>query len=230
MAYLSSNAPLPQNSLNSPPAWKVAEANARLYENFMASRTGRERVYADLPGADSFWALGAGTAKDASVQIGASELARRSVLNGLSPLGVENTSTAVGAVGPTGQPLYAQPPAVYTLNGPGGQAMGASPVYTPDSPILPQAAPVPSQFGYLAPSQQSPVLPAAPSQSPVPAAGPCTQRGIAGIAPPWGDAFVAFPPQCAAVSGPSSGQWWALGILGAGLVGLAAMNKKRGRR
>ena len=60
MAFLSSNAPLPQNSLQPPPAWKVAASNARLYANAQASMTGRERVYSDLPGIESFWGEGAG--------------------------------------------------------------------------------------------------------------------------------------------------------------------------
>lgn len=229
MAFLSSNAPLPQNSLQPPPAWKVAASNARLYANAQASMTGRERVYSDLPGIESFWGEGAGLARDAAYIIPASEMARRSVLNGLTPLGTASSvASDTGAMSPViGQPIAANPPQVLSLNAPAAQAVGASPVVFPTSPTMPIGAPTPGPYGYMKPGgSQMQHARRAPHVQPGQSSIPCASRGVSGYAPPWSDAFAVVTGQCGAR--PSSMNWWVLGILGAGLVGLAHAGK-RGR-
>ena|SRR5579872_2128820 len=231
MAYFSSNAPLPQNSLDPPPAWEVAQANARLYANAQASRTGRERVYADLPDVESFWGEGPGLAKDASQIIPASELARQSVLNGLVPFGMSNNgngnATALGAVGPDGQPIYGQAPQVFSLNAPSGNATGMSPANS--DPSMPIAAPVPSPFGYLKAmaSGKPGVSKRAPCHQSQDATLPCPNRGVSGYAPPWSDAFAMTVEGSQAQSGGGNRGWIALAILGGGLFALAHAGKGR---
>lgn len=110
MAYMSSSAPLPQNSLMPPPAAKVAASNARIARDFLASRTGRERVYSTLPTAASFWGMGPGLAVDANQMIGQSETARQSVLIGLGlPANLEE---------PTLDQITTAAPTVVSLNAP----------------------------------------------------------------------------------------------------------------
>ena len=228
MAYFSSDAPLPQNSLDPPPAWKVAASNTRLYQNAQASRTGRERVYADLPDVESFLSEGAGLTVDAAYIIPASELARRSVLNGLSPLGADSNATAAGATSPTGQPIYGQAPQVFSLNAPSAQAIGASPATSSQS--MPQAAPVPTQYGYFK-AAEGPALPVRKFPTVIQPGGElaCQQRGVSGYAPPWSDAFAIVAGKCPSGSGGNKAMpWVVLAILGAGLVGLTQAGK-RGR-
>lgn len=83
MSYVSSSAPLPQNSTMAPPAAEAAASQRRLWQDFEASRRGRERVYANLPTAADLYALSPGLAVDAQRILTQSETARQSVLNGL---------------------------------------------------------------------------------------------------------------------------------------------------
>ena len=224
MAYFSSDAPLPQNSLNPPPAWKVAASNRRLYENAMASQSGRERVYADLPDAESFLSEGAGLVVDASYIIPASEMARRSVLNGLVVPATGNPSS--GAVGPNGQPISGQTPIVYSLNAPTGQATGASPSFTPQTPTMPQAAPITTGYGYVNPPPTMEIATRPPIVEP--SSPGCVKRGLSGYTPPWSDAFAAVADRnCGCNGGSKKGFWIVAAILGAGVLGLANSGKGR---
>lgn len=198
--FLPNNASLPQNSLNPPTAQEIQATNARLYQNFMASRTGRERVYSTLPTVESFWGEGAGLAKDASEIIPGSELARRSVLNGLSPLNGHSNAAATAAT-VTGTPVLATAPTVLSLNAPSHSlTMPTSSVpsnlVSPTQTIMPAAAPVPGPYGYMNP-------PAIPSMAALPAPASVqndgmvqSSCGLSGYAPPWSDAFAtAVAPQ-----------------------------------
>lgn len=109
MAYVSSSAPLPQNSLMPPPADEVAASNARILANFEASRTGRERVYATLPTAAELWDVSSGLAVDANQRLGESEYARQSVLIGMGlPAELAGGSLAE---------IQANAPQIVSLNG-----------------------------------------------------------------------------------------------------------------
>lgn len=215
MAFLPTNAPLPQNSLDPPPAWEVAASNARLYQNFMASRTGRERVYANMPGVESFWAEGPGLAKDASYIIPASELARQSVLNGLTPL---NNSPAVS---PQGLPISASPPQVLSLNAPATSATiqtttTPSIAVYPTTSTMPQGAPIPSVYGYMNPGW-------------TPDAGAyLSSDGMGQFSPPWSDAFNSVPPPVAAAPDPNI-PWYILGIILLAAAGLHEIGKEEKR-
>ena len=198
--FLPNNASLPQNSLNPPTAQEIQATNARLYRNFMASRTGRERVYSTLPTVESFWAEGPGLAVDANQIIPGSELARRSVLNGLSPLN-GNSNAAATAATVTGTPVLATAPTVLSLNAPTNSltmptSNTPSALVYPTSTIMPEAAPIPGPYGYMNPPQgmQTPSLPAPASvQNDGTVQSSC---GLSGYAPPWSDAFAtAVAPQ-----------------------------------
>ena len=230
MAYFSSDAPLPQNSLDPPPAWKAAASDARKAFFFNASRTGRERVYADLPSLDSFFQETPGLAVDAAQIVPASELARQSVLNGLVPLGTQDNATALGATSPSGQPIFGAPPVVLSLNAPGGQTT-ASQDYFSSTPIMPVAAPVPSQYGFMdAPSANVPAKRKHLQTSEPGASLPCPpKRGFAGYAPPWSDAYAMVEGNCPAAAGSTGFPWVMLAIFAGGLIGLSYAGKK-GRR
>src|SRR5208283_577023 len=108
MPYLSSSAPLPQNSLMPPPADQAAASNARLLRDFLQSRHGRERLYSTIPTAASLWNLGPGLAVDANQMLGQSESARESVLIGLGlPQSLQE---------PTLDEIAAAAPVVVSLN------------------------------------------------------------------------------------------------------------------
>ena len=130
MAYLSSSAPLPQNSLMPPPQAKVDASNARLMRDFMASRTGRQRLYSTIPTAASFFTeITPGLAVDAAQMIGQSESARQSVLIGLGlPANLqEPTLDQIVAAAPVNVSMNAPS----TTGGPGQTQTGTMPATAP---------------------------------------------------------------------------------------------------
>ena len=193
---LPSTAGLPQNSLDPPTAQQVAATNRRLYQNFMASRTGREAIYSTLPSVESFWDEGAGLAKDVQYIVPASEMARRSVLNGLSPLGTANNATAT-ASSSSGMGVSVTVPTVLSLNAPSNsQTISTlampSPVVSPQQTIMPEGAPVPSSYGYLNPGTPPSIAPSgtmAIAAASLPGNG--NGCGMGGYTPPWSDAFTS---------------------------------------
>ena len=230
---LPSNAVLPQNSLNPPTAFEIAATNRRLYQNFMASRTGREAVYSTLPSAESFWAEGAGLTKDVQYIVPASEMARQSVLNGLSPLGSANNATATAASS-SGMGVTVTAPVVYSLNAPANSLTiatlaAASPVVSPQQTIMPEGAPIPSYYGYMNPP--------APAFS-VPSSGPLpptmampgdgvpsgTGCGLSGVAPPWSDAFTSAAASTATAPNPNM-PYFVLGAILLAAFGLSQMHE-----
>jgi hypothetical protein len=136
MSYVSSSSPLPTNSLvPGPPA--IDEY--KRYVDFMASRTGRERVYANMPTAASLWHLGPGLAVDASQRIGQSETARQAVLTGLgAPQPTEELTL---------QQIQAGAPVVSSLNGSPGSNAGLD---TTTQGLMPAPAPVQTVGGLWA--------------------------------------------------------------------------------
>ena len=233
MGYVSSSAALPPNSaVAGPPVIDTAAVDAI----FNASRTGRERVYANCPTAASLWDLGSGLAVDASQILGQSEQSRQAVLIGLAP-----AESALSAE-PTLAEILASAPVVSSLNGSPGDVGGAS----PESGVMPAPAPH-MTYGGLWASAKLPggrtgagqlgvttVVTTRPSKrniKPTPNLGPgCTlpYTRFGGAprpgAPPWGDASLAWEPGPAGAG--VSGWWW---LIAAG-VGVALLAKKRGRR
>lgn len=112
MAYVSSSAPLPTNSLTPGPS---AVDMAQRWRDFQASQEGRERVYANIPTAASLWDVAPGLAVDASQILGQSEQARQSVLTGLElPTALQD---AYSRQEQTLAEIQAQAPVVSSLNG-----------------------------------------------------------------------------------------------------------------
>ncbi len=224
MAYLSSSAPIPQNSTMPPPAWEGPALLARLQRNAEYSRTGRERVYANMPTAASLWALCPGLAVDANGVIQASELARQMVLNGIAPpqdMQAASTSNTgvypdLYAGGATGQASL-ESPTVIPLNAAGPVSSApATPLY----PTIPAAAP--TQVGNLL--IESPPAPMGgrmkTARSYSPKGGPGC--GLSGFAPAWGDAY-ALP--AAPLPGAGNVGLWAL----AGVGALVLLFSRKGR-
>jgi hypothetical protein len=86
MGYVSSTAPLPQNSLDPPSQSEQAASYHRLFRDHQASRTGRERVYANIPTAEQLYPVSLGLAVNAAGILNASENGRESILIGVSGL------------------------------------------------------------------------------------------------------------------------------------------------
>lgn len=125
MPYLSSFAPLPQNSLDPVPPDKAAAWYQARMRDFMFSRTGRERVYSNIPTAESFFDQWPGLAVDAAQIIPQSETARESLLYGLSYSDSESDTLSAA-------------PVFTSLNGdPLSQDLGTS-----TDLLVPNAAPV----------------------------------------------------------------------------------------
>jgi len=142
MAYMSSSAPLPQNSLMPPPADEVRASNARILQSFLASRTGRERLYANIPTAAELWEVSPGLAVDANQRLGESEYARQSILVGLGlPSDLSGASLAQ---------VRSNAPQVVSLNGAVTTAGGLD---TTQNGLMPAPAPVPTVGGLWASKQ-----------------------------------------------------------------------------
>ena len=238
MSYLSSSAPLPQNSQDPPPAAEVARSNARLLRNFNISREGRDRVYANVPTAASLWKLGPGLAADADYILKASETGRESVLIGVSP-----DTSAVSAGSPTLAQIQAGAPQVVSLN-----ASTTPLALTTAAVVMPPAAPATVAGVYQGAGGQGLQLHPAPNpltqimaglQKLVASGGGCRQPsstvelgpgcGFSGYAPTWGSAQMAMAAGNAGCGGASSGAWLYVGLAAAAL-GLAVVSKRRGRR
>ena len=165
MAYMPSSAPLPQNSLMPPPQGQVNASNARLMRDFMASRTGRERVYSTIPTAASFFKeVSPALAVDAAQMLGQSESARQSVLIGLGlPSNLQDPSL---------DQIVAAAPANVSLNAP--STTGG--LDQTQSGSMPAAAPVQVIPGLWS-SQVIPGLWSSPNQN----GNGKGQRGVTGI-------------------------------------------------
>ena len=83
MAYRSSSAALPQNSLTPAPA--NPDSDARLVATTRAINEGRQRLYDNTPSVESFLKMGTRTAADAVRMIQRSDLAHQSMF-GAGPL------------------------------------------------------------------------------------------------------------------------------------------------
>ncbi len=114
MSYFTSSAPIPQNSLLPPPAWKGANADARRQANFDLSRTGRERLYANIPVGADFARYSLNLAVDAQTMLNASEAARQTVLNGV---GDSTNAGFLAGLEADLASLLANAPVVLSLNG-----------------------------------------------------------------------------------------------------------------
>ena len=249
MAYMSSLAPLPQNGLDPLPAAEVAASNRRILENFRFSREGRERVYANLPTAESLYAEFPGLAVNAGRIIPQSELGRESVLNGLTY--------------PAESPADLGGPEVVSLN-----AGSSHDMTTSGNTVIPNGAPTQLQNGLwfseqndfstsshgmttskrpkfgASRSNQSfckngpgcpPILPensASAVSYPAPPGAPNPvgpeplrlPRGIAGYGPQWGQ--VEVMPGLVAPRVSSSAWLWILG----GAAALVALTARKVRR
>ena len=224
---LPSNASLPQNSLDPPTAREIADTNRRLYQNFMASRTGREAAYSTLPSVESFWDEGAGLAKDVQYIVPASEMARRSVLNGLSPLGTANNATARAHTS-SGMGVMVTAPTVLSLNAPStSQSIATlstpSPVVSPQQTIMPEAAPVPGPYGYMNPGTPASIAPSG-TLAPTMAADSAPACGLSGYMPPWSDAFTSAAAATAPATNPNM-PYFVLGVILLAAFGLSQVHE-----
>lgn len=132
MAYVDASAPLPQNSAMPVPRAELEASDRRRMAAFMASRTGRERVYANLPTAAELWNVSHGLAADANQIIGQSEVSRQSVLIGMG-LPYDLSDAATDSI----DMVAAAAPVVVSLNGDNAVGSGAT-----QNGTMPAAAPV----------------------------------------------------------------------------------------
>lgn len=231
--YVSSSAPLPQNSASAPvPDEGMA---ARRLRDFMFSRLGRQRMYANLPTAESLAYLGLGLAADASQMIAASEGARQAILIGV---GNSSSPSPLSTVVEDLQQMIANAPTVISLNGSTAVAPAggvSSPVTSIQTglvnsavmvPTMPQRAPVPLGGVYMNPAQ--PKGPVQPKQSLTRARLAPPGCGPSGYPPPWADAYVSGPQSQTSSYGGALGwmQRNPLVAMGLALAGLLALTAK----
>lgn len=206
MAYFSSSAPLPQNSLMPPPAGEAARSNARVARNAQFSSEGRERFYANMPTAESLASLGLGLPVSADENITASETARQAILIGVGtpdPTATlaDTLGAIVGQLDSDVQTIINSAPVNLALNGTQGVPPSASTSSTVSpsglvttTPTMPQAAPVPFGGVYLDPAPAiRPKIVFAKIRARDPG-GSCSinlPAGRGGNSPAWGDAAVS---------------------------------------
>lgn len=232
MAFVSPSSPLPYNS--AVPGPPVIDTD---YVNMVAnaSRTGRERVYANVPTAASLFHLGGGLAVDANQILQQSEQSRQAVLIGLAPatsyLADDASLAEIQANAPVVSSLQGSPGDVATFSGESGLMPAPAPHLTYGgiwaSPKLPGGGTGSGQLGVN-------TIVTRPSKhflKTTDKLGPgCTLTftkgaGLRPPAPPWGDAGMLQMPTSGAMSG--GGMVW----LGLGAVAvLALLAKKKGRR
>lgn len=225
MSYFLASDPLPQTSLTPPPNDGSAVRRGQMADY---SRTGRERVYANLPTVDDLAQISIPLAIHAQGMITASEVARQKVLNGLGDnIGLSLLQTLQQDI----QSIIANAPQVLSLNGSRQIApalansskapQGGQNVY----PVMPDRAPIPvNGVGYITPRYMSSPVPSKPlSQK---QAGPPQGCGLSGFSPAWGDAYVAAAPMQPASPKSTVSGWWLL----AGVVGLGYLAGRKGRR
>lgn len=229
MAFLPSSAPLPPNSVVPPgPVIDTAAVN----REFMNSRVGRERVYANLPTAASLWCVSPGTAVDAAQIIPQSELSRQAVLIGFSvpdSLSDQTTLEQILANAPVVSSLNGTPQDTGSASWQSGNMPAPAPVLTigdlwASGPLPPGTVSDYQQAGTTLTRPRSGKAASTPVLGPACSFAAGVGRGMAGYAPQWGDASLSYQPQ---PNNQAAGWLW-LGI--AGLVGLALLSKKRGRR
>lgn len=104
MAYRSSSAALPQNSLTPAPA--NPDSDARILATKRAINEGRQRLYDNTPPISSFLTMGPGVAADAARMMQRSELAHQSMF-GAGPL--QSTSEDQTSHAPIVVPLNGTP-------------------------------------------------------------------------------------------------------------------------
>ena len=135
--FVSSSAPLPTNSLAVGPPEIDMAARAR---DFMASRTGRERVYANTPTAASLWREGHGLAVDANQILQQSETSRQSILIGLElPQLLQDAMLMQEA---TLAQIQASAPVVTSLNASAATVSPGTTLETSQNGLMPAPAPV----------------------------------------------------------------------------------------
>jgi hypothetical protein len=132
MAYRSSSAALPQNSLT--PAAANPDSDARIQATKRAINQGRSRVYGNTPALESFVSMGPRVAANAMEMLSRTDVARQSIFSGSDDVAPQ-VSQPVGV-----------PPIVVPLNGTPQQISGGfqpSPVRSPAPPsaTMPQQAP-----------------------------------------------------------------------------------------
>lgn len=240
MAYYLATDPIGQNSLLPPPSAEGIAADRRRAAIFQFSRTGRERVYANLSTAADLARISVPLAVNAAGMITGSENARQTVLNGI---GDAPTAGLLQQIETDVAALIANAPQVISLNGSpvvtaalantsSQSKPGNSNVY----PTMPDRAPLYVKgIGYLtAPTGSSPGRNVtAVFQGPVrsktvresqPGLPGC---GLSGFSPVWGDAYAGCS-QPGESQQTNAGWWLVAGAVGIGLY--FSQKKKRGRK
>lgn len=230
MSYYLSTDPIPQNSLMPPPAAEGQAADARRLAIFMDSRTGRERVYANLPTAQDLGQISLPLAVNAQGMISASEVARQTVLNGVG----EQDSGGVVSIAEDIASLIANAPQVLSLNGSSAIAPAqantgaASPGNTTVYPTMPVRAPNPGVGGgYWNPRPAKGPQRSTPVNVKQKQAAP-PGCGLSGFSPAWGDAYAGYPQSQPGQAQGNGGWWLVAGLAGLGLYAMS--QKKKGRR
>jgi hypothetical protein len=218
MAYVSSNAPLPQNGMQAPPAAAVDRSNAMIALAACVSRNGRMRAYSTLPTYRSLASVSPQVAASAARLLPQSELARRSVLTGSMPVFYDQPSKPVtlpsGAtavsVSRTGGNYHFVTPEVVPLSHISEEVAACTGVSTGQGQVmeLPQRVIMPQRLGAR---ERALVVQG--------------RGGVAGYVPRWGDAGSGGRVSVAATGGVMGwvrgNPWLAFGLLG-GLVAFDA--------
>ncbi len=223
MSYFLSSDPIPQNSLLPPPAWKGQASDARRQANFDFSRTGRERLYANLPTGADFLPLSPDLAACAQGMINASDAARQTVLNGVGDDGNTSFFTTIEADLAS---IITNAPQVFSLNGSNAVApaqantgsVSASGGNATVFPTMPARAPQDFRGTWIHPTGPTPTKSVSAKQRQVAPPG-C---GMSGFSPAWGDAYTLAQASTAGSGGTGLG-WLLLAAAG---VGLLAMRRK----
>ena len=197
--------------------------NARRQEDFDVSRTGRERVYANIPEGIDFLPMSVDLAAGAQGMLNASDLARQTVLNGLG--NNDNSSFLVNLEADIAS-LIASAPRVFSLNG--SNAVGpaqantgtASPTggNTTVFPTMPARAPSGINGTWIYPPGPVASKPVNAKQRQIAPPG-C---GLSGFSPAWGDAYA---PASVSAQASKINPWLLIAAAGLGLYAIS----RRGR-
>lgn len=216
---------------------------ARKLANFNFSRSGRQRLYANIPAAADLSSLGLGLAADASQMLAASESSRQAILIGVGDSDSASSSPFATTLADL-QALISGAPQVLSLNGSnsvapaGGSSSPATSVTAGAQngatlvPTMPQAAPRPYAGVYLNPAQtKGPVRPDRTAKQF--RAGP-PGCGLGQYPPAWSDAYLSMPAAPAAPAYSSGVLGWIqrnpIAALLVGIGGAVAIHQTQKRR
>jgi hypothetical protein len=209
MAYVSSDAPLPQNSRMQPPAECVDASNAAIRLAACISRTGRRLVFNTVPTLASFRPLGLPVVVSAAVALPQSDLARSSILASAVPSSDASTLSVEGG----GQ---AAAPAVVPLNWLAetegvGSSCGVVQGSAGSAALQQPAVVMPELWGRHRSADKMPVTALERASG---ARGAGGGHGL----PRWSDAAVQSAPTAGVLGWIERNPWLAVGLVGLGVV------------